>query len=633
MSLRKVFNLTNLTIVIVVAYLYVVINNLYNLMNPLANVIIDPLEETVNPLWDKHQGFSLVCFLSNSPKFTSFSIPKMEQSGKLLLHLDNLTFHNDDDSDSIEKQVSIADSNSSDLSIYVKNKKIWQALQNNQSSVYLHALTVKHTDDGVPPDTINTETMNSGQGAYGVVPLVKYDVIPKHFRHRCLLEDLGFEGLSSEVEAAQAAMPSDTVISFWKPEVAVRLVTDFTLYPLSHNVPVAIRRNVIAPKYSVPANHRRINSGTPYQKYYKPAFHADEMGLTSDKYIPLNETVQSLPLKITYEPMSVQRWLLMNIMEESLATNKEMGFSDKDLDDVRRLVSDTSIYFLGITLLASVLHMTFEALAFQSDISFWQENKSLTGLSVRSLITDLISQFIILLFLMDSETSLLVIIPSGFGVLVQLWKVWKATGVTLRGGRIVFTRFEDSHDSNSDDDDTDGDGDDDVDCTDNNSDSVKKENMSHDNQASKKHEAKITSAQEKELAQVTLAADRIAIFYLGFFFIPLVFGFSAFTLIMNKHVSWYSWVLTTLTTSVYTGGFVLMCPQLFINHKLKSVAHLPWKLLCFRFVNTFIDDLFAFIIKMPAMHRLSVFRDDFVFLVYMYQRYIYRIDESRPVEK
>lgn len=48
-----------------------------------------------------------------------------------------------------------------------------------------------------------------------------------------------------------------------------------------------------------------------------------------------------------------------------------------------------------------------------------------------------------------------------------------------------------------------------------------------------------------------------------------------------------------------------MCTaQLFINHKLRSVAHLPWKFLCYRFVNTFIDDLFAFIIKMPTMHRL-----------------------------
>jgi hypothetical protein len=157
--------------------------------------------------------------------------------------------------------------------------------------------------------------------------------------------------------------------------------------------------------------------------YYKPAFHADEMGLTSDKYIHLNDTVHSLPLKITYEPMSLQRWLLMNTMEQSLASNKEMGFSDNDLDDIRRLVSDTSIYLLGVTLLASVLHMTFEALAFQSDISFWQENKSLTGLSVRSLVTDLLSQFIIFLYLMDSETSALVIIPSGFGILVQIWKV------------------------------------------------------------------------------------------------------------------------------------------------------------------------------------------------------------------
>ena len=36
-------------------------------------------------------------------------------------------------------------------------------------------------------------------------------------------------------------------------------------------------------------------------------------------------------------------------------------------------------------------------------------------------------------------------------------------------------------------------------------------------------------------------------------------------------------------------------------------------------MNTFIDDLFAFIIKMPTMHRLSCFRDDLVFFIYIYQ--------------
>lgn len=44
-------------------------------------------------------------------------------------------------------------------------------------------------------------------------------------------------------------------------------------------------------------------------------------------------------------------------------------------------------------------------------------------------------------------------------------------------------------------------------------------------------------------------------------------------------------------------------------------------------------DLFAFIIKMPMMHRLSVFRDDIVFLIYLYQRYSYQVDMNRPIEK
>lgn len=82
-----------------------------------------------------------------------------------------------------------------------------------------------------------------------------------------------------------------------------------------------------------------------------------------------------------------------------------------------------------------------------------------------------------------------------------------------------------------------------------------------------------------------------------------------------------------------------------LNQQLKSVAHLPWKafmykvrphsptdvsqyrnLLLFIFIscqafNTFIDDVFAFIITMPTSHRLACFRDDVVFLIYLYQRW------------
>jgi hypothetical protein len=96
-----------------------------------------------------------------------------------------------------------------------------------------------------------------------------------------------------------------------------------------------------------------------------------------------------------------------------------------------------------------------------------------------------------------------------------------------------------------------------------------------------------------------------------------------------------------------------MTPQLFINYKLKSVAHLPWRMMTYKFLNTFIDDIFAFVIKMPTMYRLGCFRDgecfppfssnisnsfplarptDIVFFVFLYQRWIYKVDSKRVNE-
>ena len=49
-------------------------------------------------------------------------------------------------------------------------------------------------------------------------------------------------------------------------------------------------------------------------------------------------------------------------------------------------------------------------------------------------------------------------------------------------------------------------------------------------------------------------------------------------------------------------------------------------------LNTFIDDLFAFIIKMPTLHRAACFRDDIVFIIFLYQRWVYKVDLSRVNE-
>lgn len=106
-------------------------------------------------------------------------------------------------------------------------------------------------------------------------------------------------------------------------------------------------------------------------------------------------------------------------------------------------------------------------------------------------------------------------------------------------------------------------------------------------------------------------------------------GYSIYSLRYEAHKGWYTWVLGSLVGAVYTFGFIMMTPQLYINYKLKSVAHMPWRVMVYKSLNTFIDDLFAFIIKMPMLHRLSCFRDDIIFFIFLYQRYIYDIDETR----
>jgi hypothetical protein len=137
---------------------------------------------------------------------------------------------------------------------------------------------------------------------------------------------------------------------------------------------------------------------------------------------------------------------------------------------------------------------------------------------------------------------------------------------------------------------------------------------------------------KQELSQMSMEADRMATRRLGSILLPLVLGYTLYSFVYQEHSGWYSWVVTSASSAVYALGFVLMTPQLFLNYKLKSVAHLPWRVLIYKSLNTFIDDLFSFIIRMPTMARISCFRDDVVFFIYLYQRWLYPVDTSRPME-
>jgi hypothetical protein len=353
--------------------------------------------------------------------------------------------------------------------------------------------------------------------------------------------------------------------SFWKPNLTLHLIDDHSRYARG-GIPPQIEQNM----------QFDSESGG-----YYPVLFFNEFWLLRDYLIAINDTVKSLPLTVSYSPLSLLKWQMMQQMEQSFAMQTSMGTAaEGESDEFKRMLVETNPYLLGLTFVVTLLHTVFDFLAFKNDIVFWKNKKNLEGMSVRTIFLNTICQTIIFLYLLDNDTSWVIVISSGIGLLIEAWKIKKAVIVEIDWSKRFPLQFRD-----------------------------------RDSYASK-----------------TKEFDEQAMRYLSYALYPLIVGYAIYSLMYETHKSWYSWILSSLTGCVYTFGFIMMCPQLFINYKLKSVAHLPWRTFTYKALNTFIDDLFAFIIKMPLMHRLSCFRDDIIFLIYLYQRWIYRVDPTRVNE-
>jgi len=524
------------------------------------------------------------------------------------------------------------------------NSKIWKALQSN-STLHIHVHIMKELPGNRKSKTVDEEAYalrklaSSFSLLAGNVDLVKYDT-PHHILApgRILYHDLiwwvqryvtGGATVNPPWDMRYAKPEAHRIFQqsremkdkgagypFWKPQVSIKYVNDNVPYPLEYSHSSGMQIVQLKKSNNHPTGYGMM-----------PALHVDEMGLTSEKYIPINDTITTLPLRLSFDRsdmedihvrrtataggMSPARWRLLTHLSRSIESQKELGFEQSDIDDMRRLIADTNVLLLAITVTASGLHLLFEFLTFKNEVSFWRQNKDLTGLSVRSLFLDLLGQIIILFFLIEKDSSMLMIIPTACGCLIALWKCQRGAGfqfvkITNKAGKVAWynilpsmagyelkaTRLE-----------------------------IKKPDE-HDKKALK----------IEELKALTIETDRMATRTLGAILLPIVLAYTFYSFIQEEHTGWYSWLITSASSAVYALGFVLMTPQLFLNYKMKSVAHLPWRVLVYKFLNTFIDDLFAFIIRMPTMARLSCFRDDVVFIIYLYQRWLYPVDTSRPAE-
>ncbi|PON84002.1 Cleft lip and palate transmembrane [Trema orientale] len=428
-----------------------------------------------------------------------------------------------------------------------------ESLKNN-ATLYAHVFFAR---SGYPPDPNDPEYLPPATFAR-THPLVTYLPKSKADKKRSLLGD------------DSLIYHDDTPLewlSYWKPNLTINLVDDFTRYP--HN--------------GVPPNIAPYLNIEPTSGNYFPTVYFNEFWLLRDKLIPLNETVTELPLNLEVGPISMTKWQLFLQIDQSFQIHRSYGsMIEGEADELKRVFLEGNPYLLAITMVVSLLHSVFDFLAFKNDIQFWNKNKSMEGLSAKSVVVSFISQLIVFLYLLDNDTSWMILASSGVGCCIEFWKIGKAMHIEIdRSGKIPMLRFRD-----------------------------------RDSYASNK----------------TKEYDDIAMKYLSYVLFFLVACSSVYSLKYERHKSWYSWILSSLTSCVYMFGFIMMCPQLFINYKLKSVAHLPWRQMTYKFLNTIIDDLFAFVIKMPTLHRLSVFRDDVIFMIYLYQRWIYPVDKKRVNE-
>ncbi|XP_051155513.1 putative lipid scramblase CLPTM1 [Leptopilina boulardi] len=439
----------------------------------------------------------------------------------------------------------------------------------NNGSIYVHVFVTK---SGKSPDP------NAGKGRYAGKDMISHASKMlnkfKRVKYQKTHNLLTGETAATEDEIKKAELMNQEILSHWHPNTTINFVVDQTNW-VPGQVPPPLNEYI---EFSLGGS------------VYKPVVYFNDFWNMQRDYHPLNDSIKELELRLTYQPLSLFKWQLYtaqnmrNKWTSSILGNPEE--EDSDQDTLKEALLETNPYLLALTFAVSILHSIFEFLAFKNDIEFWNNRKSLEGLSVRSVFFNVFQSVIVLLYVLDNETNTVVRISCAIGLCIEIWKINKTVDIKVNRESKIFGIFP---------------------------------RISYQDKGS------YVESSTKEY-------DRLAFRYLSWALYPLLGGYAIYSLMYLEHKSWYSWVLSMLYGFLLTFGFIMMTPQLFINYKLKSVAHLPWRMLSYKFLNTFIDDVFAFVIKMPTLYRLGCFRDDIVFCIYLYQRWIYKTDLSRVNE-
>jgi len=454
-------------------------------------------------------------------------------------------------------------------SIYEKSMQVPLSERvQNNGSIYIHSFVVKA---GKSPNPNDGKRFSKKYTVYKKQLLNKF----KKKQYKLSTNLLTGETEQSLEDQLKAKTIQSEIVSHWHPNLTINMVYDYTPW-----VPGQI-----------PPPLDEFVEFTPSLQQYKPILWLNDYWSLRRDYMPINSTTPVVNLTLTFQPISMFKWQMYSAQTMKNKFNLLAGMmgeeeEDSDQDSVKEAFLETNLYLLILTFVISIVHSVFEFLAFKNDIQFWNNRKTTQGLSVRSVFFNVFQNLVIVLYVLDQDTNTMVRLSCCVGLVIECWKITKITDVSLDFDNPVLGIIP---------------------------------------------RIKIEEKEEYENSG-TKEYDRMAFKYIGMACFPLVFCYCIYSVMYNEHKSWYSFIIGSCYGFLLTFGFIMMTPQLFINYKLKSVAHLPWRMMTYKSLNTFIDDIFAFVIKMPTMYRLGCFRDDIVFFIFLYQRYIYKEDPNRVNE-
>ncbi|QDS77081.1 hypothetical protein FKW77_007363 [Venturia effusa] len=522
----------------------------------------NPIPQSIAPIWEVDTPLDVQIYVS-----PSMMIPALSQMPKDSLVLDERGFVFGDWKDRREIDTT-----------FPVPKEVQEG-----SPLWAHFLIAQ---SGNPLDP-TTDRFDPSKAYHFTRPLTQ--VLPKkkeRKRHNLLA---GKSEMDPTLEEVAEDKKGPQFANYYHPNFTMSFIPDSgtQAYPSMHP---ALRQFV-----NLEQTGARDESGQ--NGWYYPILYVNTFWQLRNHMTELNSTVTELPLRITLNNMANWKFSIFASIDQGMKLNAQKaangekipGGDGSEFEDFKRILLDSNSYLLGLTFFVSILHMIFELLAFKNDVAHWRKKKDNVGTSLRTIISNVVMQLIIFLYLFDNNenTSWMILFGQGMGIAIEAWKITKTVNVRIRQSPSSLIgyhiTFEDKH-------------------------------------------------QLSDVEKKTNEYDAIAFKYMYIVAVPLLLAYAGYSLVYESHKSWYSFIIATLVGSVYAYGFLMMVPSLYINYRLKSVAHMPGKAMMYKFLNTFIDDLFAFTIKMPMLHRLATLRDDVIFFIYLYQSYKYKVDYSRVNE-